>query len=130
MHYVRHDSILSEWRLPFATYRLECADFDGDGKEDIVVGVIKKSRHFGQVDKRLFLFRVNEYDHIRPLWFASRVGDGLVDFRVEHDSVPARIITTNKTNSHQPNDSCVEMQLKLGTFGLEFEKFIPNKDKR
>ena len=45
-----------EWRLPYPVYQFQTGDVDGDGSEDAMVGVIKKTR-FYPLGKRLFIFK-------------------------------------------------------------------------
>ena len=45
-----------EWRLAHPVYQFQTGDVDGDGSEDAIVGVIKKTRYF-PVGKRLFIFK-------------------------------------------------------------------------
>src|SRR5258708_7328270 len=35
---------ISEWKLPYPVYHFECADIDGDGTDDILVGVVKATK--------------------------------------------------------------------------------------
>ena len=45
-----------EWRLAHPVYQFQTGYVDGDGSEDAIVGVIKKTRYF-PVGKRLFIFK-------------------------------------------------------------------------
>ena len=45
-----------EWRLAHPVYQFQTGDVDGDGNEDAIVGVIKKTRYF-PMGKRLFIFK-------------------------------------------------------------------------
>ena len=45
-----------EWRLAHPVYQFQTGDVDGDGSEDAIVGVIKKTRYF-PMGKRLFIFK-------------------------------------------------------------------------
>ena len=53
-----HDSLywLNDWRLAHPVYQFQTGDVDGDGSEDAMVGVIKKTR-FYPMGKRLFIFK-------------------------------------------------------------------------
>ena len=74
-------STTNEWSLPYPVYQLQCGDVDGDGKEDAIVGVIKGSRFFPEVNKRMFIFK-NVKGKIRPMWLGSKLGGLLQDFRL------------------------------------------------
>jgi hypothetical protein len=98
-----------EWRLAHPVYQFQTGDVDGDGSEDAIVGVIKKTRYF-PVGKRLFIFKQIEGQGqkgrirppltpptqegkqaqeetssprklVRPMWLGSKLGGILEDFR-------------------------------------------------
>lgn len=59
----------------------------------------------------------------------SRAGSEIIDFRVERDSFPARVITQNVYEERMYPDSISEERLKgirfkLAEFGLEFENYM------
>lgn len=129
LKFIRNDSVLSTWELRHPVYRLDYGDLDGDGKDEIAVGVIKSTRFFKNKGKRLFIFQLNSYNHIRPLWMGSRAGSELIDFYIERDSIPARVITQNEYAAQIFPDSisCDNfkgIRFKLGAFGLEFENYV------
>lgn len=74
------DSTSDRWQLPYPVYQFQVGDVDGNGVEDAVVGVIKKTRFHRELGRRLFIFK-NYRGHIRPLWMGSKLGGELVDFR-------------------------------------------------
>ena len=45
-----------EWRLAHPVYQFQTGDVDGDGSEDAMVGVIKKTRYY-PMGRRLFIFK-------------------------------------------------------------------------
>ena len=75
------DSTSDRWQLPYPVYQFQVGDVDGNGVDDAVVGVIKKTRFHRELGRRLFIFK-NYRGHIRPLWMGSKLGGELVDFRV------------------------------------------------
>lgn len=96
--------------LPYEVYQFDCGDLTGDGNPEVCVGVIKSTRYWPR-GKRLFIYKLYHGRWIRPLWLGSKVGN-LESFRVERDSVPARIITN-------------EAQYRYQGFGLKFERSLP-----
>lgn len=52
------DSLSSEWPLRYPVYRFAVGDINEDGSDDIVVGVVKKTRRDSVSRKRLFIFQV------------------------------------------------------------------------
>ena len=74
------DSTSDRWQLPYPVYQFQVGDVDGNGVDDAVVGVIKKTRFHRELGRRLFIFK-NYRGHIRPLWMGSKLGGELVDFR-------------------------------------------------
>ena len=122
---VLHHSIggkaVSEWELPYPVYRMECGDLTGDGVPEIAVGVIKPTRYFPRPERRIFLFKLYKGRLIRPLWLGSRVARPLVDFHLVRDSVPARILTTERHS----DGTLVQALYRQQGFGLVFERDIP-----
>ena len=53
---VKGGSKSDEWRLAHPVYQFQTGDVDGDGSEDAIVGVIKKTR-FYPMGRRLFIFK-------------------------------------------------------------------------
>ena len=118
--YERDGEELSSWKLPYPVYRFDWGDVNADGIPEIAVGVIKPTRFFPQPAKRLFLFKLYRGKLIRPLWLGSRVAHELVDFRIQRDSVPALIVTTERL----ANDSIVSVVYRQQGFGIKFSKTI------
>lgn len=117
MRHTEAEKLLSEWKLPYPVYRFDCGDLTGDGIPEIAVGVIKPTRYFPTPDKRLFLFKLHHGTLIRALWMGSRVARPLEDFRVVRDSVPARILTTERAT----DGSLVQSLYRQAGFGLRYE---------
>lgn len=102
-------------RLPYPVYRYCTGDVDGDGKEDALVGVIKKTRFHREMGRRIFIFKeVN--GKARPLWLGSKLGGILQDFKV----VDGRVRSLEASS-----DSLYSVaEWKWKDFGLRFERFI------
>ena len=74
------DSTTDKWALPYPVYQFQVGDIDGDGKQDAIVGVVKRTRFHPEKGRRLFIFK-NKNSLIRPLWMGSKLGGILVDFK-------------------------------------------------
>jgi len=119
-HILGADTI-SRWPLPYPVYRTDHGDLTGNGEHEIAVGVIKSCRHWKQVGNRLFIFKLYNGELIRPLWLGSRTGYKLLDFRIERDSTPARIITTEYSEA---DSATLRLQYRIKGFGISFERYI------
>ena len=119
LHIADTGDTLSVWPLRHAVYHYDYGDVNGDGLPEIVVGVIKKTRYWRTEDNRLFIFKLFDGQLIRPLWLGSRLGCPIVTFRIERDSTPARIISTE-----QCGDSVVRAMYRIKGFGPKFECYV------
>jgi hypothetical protein len=66
--------------LKYPIYHFELGDVDRDGKTDILLGVIKTTRFHPEMQKRLFIYKIDE-GRIRPMWMGSHINHEIVDFR-------------------------------------------------
>ena len=119
-----------EWRLPYPVYQFQTGDVDGDGSEDAMVGVIKKTR-FYPMGKRLFIFKQIDGTNpkgeackkVRPMWLGSKLGGILEDFRyvapAAGDSL-GRIRALESTT----DSLYVVSDYKWSGFGMKFERFV------
>ena len=98
------DSTRHEWRLPYPVYRMETGDVDGNGTIEALVGVIKPTRFYPEMGRRLFIFK-NYHGLVRPLWMGSKLGGILEDFR----------FTDGKY---------VVAEYRWAHFGMGFERFL------
>jgi len=120
LHYVQvadYAGRVERWPLPYPVYRFQTGDINGDGRTDVLVGVIKSTRYDPQVARRLFIFKVYKDRYIRPLWMGSRLSHPLVDFRFAHIDGQPRVLTIER-------DTMPERYLmavyRWRSFGLDF----------
>ncbi len=76
------DSLVSSTDWPFShpVFRIFMADADNNGRPDICVGVVKKTRFDPVVRRRPFFFKTRN-GFIRPLWLGTTLGGELIDFK-------------------------------------------------
>ncbi len=109
------DSTRDEWRLPYPVYRFCWGDVNGDGSTDAMVGVVKRTRFYKDMARRLFIFK-NKQGYIRPLWMGSKLGGILQDFRFVNGKVRSLETTTDS--------KYVVAEYVWLSFGLSFERFL------
>ena len=107
------------WKLSYPVYRFYVGDIDENGKNDALIGVVKKTRFDSVFGKRVFIFK-NYKELIRPLWLGSKFGQPLVDFSYVETRKGARIRTIEK----EKNGNFLVAEYKWRKFGVEFTKYI------
>ena len=149
---VKGGSKSDEWRLAHPVYQFQTGDIDGNGSEDAMVGVIKKTRYY-PVGRRLFIFKQIEgrggaqgrirpplapptqegkqaqevssstRKLVRPMWLGSKLGGILEDFRFV---APAEGDSIGRIRAlESTTDSLyVVSDYKWSGFGMKFERFI------
>ena len=120
LHYVQvggYDGRGERWPLPYPVYRFQTGDINGDGRTDVLVGVIKSTRYDPQVARRLFIFKVYKDRYIRPLWMGSRLSRPLVDFRFVHIDGQPRVLTIERDTTPERYLMAV---YRWRSFGLDF----------
>jgi hypothetical protein len=111
--------LASSWKLNYPVYQLQHADVNGDGLEDMAVGVIKTTRFDPIRRKRLFIFKLFD-GYIRPLWLGSRVGQPLEDFRL----ISQKPFTLIRTIEKERDGSYLLAEYRWRGFGLEFQQYL------
>lgn len=111
--------VKDNWTLSYPVYRFCVGDVDQNGRNDALIGVIKKTRFDSLERKRLFIFK-NYEGLIRPLWLGSRLGQPIVDFTFVKTNEGARIRSVEKEKSGK----FLVAEYKWRKFGVEFTKYI------
>ena len=81
----------------YQPYQFDTADVNGDGRTDIMIGLIKSTEFDPQEKKRLFILRIDE-GQLRPLWLGSKVCQQLVDFKALSNGVIRTLEQTKEGN--------------------------------
>lgn len=116
---ITSDSTVDRWKLPYPVFRFQTGDIDSDGSEEMLVGVIKRTRFDSSLNKRIFIF--NNYEGtVRPLWLGSRLGIPLIDFRFIRtpDGPCIRIV------GKEENGQFLVADYVWNQFGLEFKRYV------
>ena len=109
------DSTHCEWNIKYPVYRFCTGDFDGDGIDEAMVGVIKPTRFIHETDKRLFIYK-NHNGNIKRMWMGSKVGGQIIDFYC----VDGFLICM----SRMADNKCVIAKWKPARFGIDFMGYI------
>ena len=109
------DSTCSQWRLPYPVYRMETGDVDGNGTTEALVGVIKPTRFYPEMGRRLFIFK-NYEGLVRPMWLGSKLGGTLQDFHFRNGVV--RSLETNGKGEY------TVAEYRWSGFGVAFERYL------
>ena len=108
-------STRNQWRLPYPVYRMETGDVDGNGTIEALVGVIKPTRYYPEMGRRLFIFK-NYEGLVRPMWLGSKLGGTLQDFHFRNGVV--RSLETNARGEY------TVAEYRWGGFGPKFERYL------
>jgi hypothetical protein len=76
-------------------FRFEQGDINGDGRTDILLGIIKKTHFEPQPEKRLQIVQIDE-GRFRPLWLGSKVCYSLYDFKPVFSKKTWKVVTLEK----------------------------------
>jgi hypothetical protein len=100
-------------------FRIEAIDLTGDGRAELCVGVVKRTRYDSAERKRLFVYRITARS-IRPLWLGSHLGGMMEDFRLIHTDSGPRILAV--VREAQPSRYYIAVW-KWSRFGPVFERY-------
>ena len=115
IEHVKGDRVVDYWALNYPVYRFACGDVTGDSVPEVLVGTIKATKYRHEKDKRLFIFHLHDGVYIRPLWLGSRVGNPLIDFKVETDTLPNLVHTWERKS----DGDTIEAWYRYKGFGLK-----------
>lgn len=106
--------------LPYPVYTFFLADADNNGKMDIAVGVIKKTRTDpDRIGRRPFFFQIKN-NIIAPLWLGTTFGMPLIKFKPAISGKTTLIKTLMKERGGR---YCTALY-KWRRFGFAFQKFL------
>jgi|GEM_PF-1306782 len=88
-------AVAARLHIPHPVFRIEAADLTGDGRAELCVGVIKRTRYDTALRKRLFVYRITART-IRPLWLGSHIGGLMEDFRIAATPSGPRIVAVTR----------------------------------
>lgn len=120
IQYAVADKVCDEWRIGYPVYQFDCGDINGDSIPEIAVGVVKSTRYWHNVGRRLFIFKLFEEEVIRPLWLGSRVAHELLDFHLEQ-TPEGQFVRTKERNDE---GKVVEIRYRSSGFGLKFVEYV------
>ena len=109
------DSTRNQWQLPYPVYRMETGDVDGNGTIEALVGVIKPTRFYPEMGRRLFIFK-NYEGLVRPMWLGSKLGGTLQDFHFRNGCV--RSLETNAKGEY------TVVEYRWSGFGVAFKRYL------
>jgi hypothetical protein len=94
---------------------METGDVDGNGTIEALVGVIKPTRFYPEMGRRLFIFK-NYEGLVRPMWLGSKLGGTLQDFHFRNGCV--RSLETNAKGEY------TVVEYRWSGFGVAFERYL------
>ncbi len=84
-------------------WKIRAGDVDGDGEQDLIVGVWKATKYFPQIENHVFVY--NRFDdYIYPKWLGSKLGPAFFDFEimdVNNDSKDEVVTYANSQNNEK-----------------------------
>lgn len=96
-------------------FQLKAADINNDSTCDILLGVIKKTRFDMTMNKRLFIYTIDE-NKIIQLWLGSKLSQPLIDY----NPIKKEDIVIIRTIEQEKNNNYLIANYKWDKFGLKF----------
>ncbi|MFB6319869.1 CapA family protein [Saccharicrinis sp. FJH54] len=103
-------------------WKLQIMDVDEDQRPELVVGVKKKTRYHNIEENRIFVYNISK-DYIYPKWLGSKVGNPIVDFKVDGISNRLIILERFKNSADQ-----MIISYKWNGFGFKNDAIIQQLD--
>ncbi|MEN8119373.1 MAG: CapA family protein [Bacteroidota bacterium] len=102
----------------FNPWKIEIFDVDKDENLEIILGVNKSTRYYEDKENRIFVFN-REKDYIFPKWLGSKVGNPIIDFKIDKISESLIILEVSK-------DTTVNkvVSYKWNGFGFDNDKIL------
>lgn len=95
------------------------ADVNGDGINDIGVGVVKSTRFDKRFRLRPFFYQVSK-NKLAPLWLGSKLGDYILDFKPVREKSNTYIMSLERGDNNKYN----VILFKWQSFGFKFLRYI------
>jgi poly-gamma-glutamate synthesis protein (capsule biosynthesis protein) len=106
----------------YNAWKIEVSDLDNDSLPELIVGVIKPTRYYSNIEKRIFVFNAED-DYIYPKWLGSKIGDEVLDFSVTRDN---KILIVHKLK----NEAAYTLSsYKWNGFGFDLEGVLDRSSK-
>ncbi|NML68018.1 CapA family protein [Hymenobacter sp. RP-2-7] len=105
--------------LGFPVYRLAQGDVDNDGRPDLLVGPVKRTRLDATVRRRLFVYCLDSTGRLQPRWRGSRLLFELVFFRAWTTAGRTYVLSIER----EPAGSYCVGQYYWQGFGLVLDRF-------
>lgn len=112
-------TIILTKRMYFPIFKLRQADLDGDGKDDFILGAIKRTVFDTSICKRINIWKIED-NTIVPMWLGSKMPRPLYDFEIQKDKEGNMVYTIECENG----GLFMVVAYKWRSFGLKFIGYI------
>ncbi len=99
-------------------WKIELCDVDKDDNPEIILGVNKSTRYSDNKENRIFVFN-REKNYIFPKWLGSKLGNPIVDFKVDKHTSQLILLEESKESSIKKAVSYI-----WNGFGFDYDKIL------